>query len=69
VQLTASCGVASQEGEFHGLELLREADLAMYRAKRAGRNCTVVAGGELAELELPGEPEEPDYSVAESSTK
>jgi hypothetical protein len=25
--------------------------------------------GEVAEPELPGEPEEPDYSVAESSTK
>jgi hypothetical protein len=41
----------------------------VYRAKRAGRNCTVVTGRELAEPEVPGGPEEPDYSVAESSTK
>jgi diguanylate cyclase (GGDEF)-like protein len=75
VPLTASCGVASQDRELDGQELLRDADLAMYRAKRAGRNCTVVAGTD--EPERPGEPGEPeapeepgaDYSVAESSTK
>jgi diguanylate cyclase (GGDEF)-like protein len=70
VEVTASCGVASQESGLDGGGLLREADLAMYRAKRAGRNCTVVAGSEKPVTpEKPEKPEKPDYSVAESSTK
>lgn len=67
VELTASCGVASQDSELDGQGLLRAADFAMYRAKRAGRNCTVVAGSEGPEE--PEQTEEPDYRVAESSTK
>jgi PleD family two-component response regulator len=58
VALTASCGVASQDGGFDGPGLLRAADGAMYRAKRAGRNCTAVDGAEEA-----------GYRLADSSTK
>jgi diguanylate cyclase (GGDEF)-like protein len=58
VALTASCGVASQDGGFDGRGLLRAADGAMYRAKHAGRNCTAVDGAEEA-----------GYRLADSSTK
>jgi diguanylate cyclase (GGDEF)-like protein len=64
VKLTASCGVASQEDHTDGKKLLPVADRAMYRAKRAGRNCTVVAGSEKS-----GASGNAVYSVAESSTK
>lgn len=42
VQLTASCGVATRQrnGEIADV-LFKEADEALYRAKRAGRNCSV----------------------------
>jgi predicted signal transduction protein with EAL and GGDEF domain len=38
--MTASAGIASTEGspERDAADLLHEADLALYRAKRAGRN-------------------------------
>jgi diguanylate cyclase (GGDEF)-like protein len=58
VPLTASCGVATQRGDTDGRDLLRAADGAMYRAKRAGRNCTAVDGAEEA-----------GYRLADSSTK
>ena len=40
ILMTASVGIASTEGDLERTsdDLLREADLALYRAKRAGRN-------------------------------
>jgi diguanylate cyclase (GGDEF)-like protein len=46
---TVSAGVAEWDGAESGLELLSRADAALYRAKRKGRDRTVLAGGpELA---------------------
>ena len=46
VPLTTSCGLASQEENLDGADLLEAADDAMYSAKAIGRNCTVVDGAE-----------------------
>jgi diguanylate cyclase (GGDEF)-like protein len=53
VPLTISCGVASQDGNLDGADLIQSADDAMYRAKAAGRNRSVVDGAEIADYELP----------------
>ena len=45
-QLGASIGIALGTGKHNGHDLLLTADQAMYRAKRAGRGCHVVAGSE-----------------------
>lgn len=53
-QITVSVGVASFPA--HGLrrdELLASADAAMYAAKRAGKNCTSVAGDETTQGVIP----------------
>ncbi len=44
IEVTFSCGIAAlQEGE-NGHSLVLRADRALYDAKRAGRNCTCIAG-------------------------
>ncbi len=50
VQLTASCGIASlQLGADRPDRLLEDADVALYRAKRAGRNCSVAYSDQSAD--------------------
>jgi diguanylate cyclase (GGDEF)-like protein len=42
VSVSASIGVASTHASGHGLQrLCMDADAALYRAKRAGRNCVM----------------------------
>lgn len=46
-ELTASCGIASGQGAAADpVELFRAADEALYRAKRAGRDCTALSTGD-----------------------
>ncbi len=45
-QVTASFGVAACQPDDSGRQLVRRADLAMYRAKRAGRACVRLQDGE-----------------------
>jgi PleD family two-component response regulator len=53
VKVTASIGVASAETFGHALDvLLHEADMAVYDAKRQGRNKVVVAMSLAAESRL-----------------
>ncbi|MEN1939601.1 diguanylate cyclase [Luteimonas sp. MJ174] len=49
LQLTASIGVAMQDGHPDYERVLARADAAMYQAKRGGRDRVVVAEGELPE--------------------
>jgi len=51
LNVTCSIGVASDHGDLPAEELIRLADEALYRAKRAGRNRVRVQGEALAELE------------------
>jgi diguanylate cyclase (GGDEF)-like protein len=51
LHVTCSIGVASDHGELPSEELIRRADEALYRAKRAGRNCVRIQGEALAESE------------------
>lgn len=44
LNVTASVGVAEAHGEYVAEALLHEADLALYEAKRSGRNRAVAAG-------------------------
>lgn len=48
--VTMSCGIARLEPDCAVEASIAQADEAMYRAKRAGRNCTRVSTGSLAEL-------------------
>jgi len=50
LSVTASIGIATARDEMTSGDLLRNADLALYRAKAAGRNCSetydpTMAGG------------------------
>jgi two-component system, cell cycle response regulator len=44
VPFTVSLGTAAWDGQAPAIDLLRMADNALYRAKRAGRNCVIGAG-------------------------
>ena len=54
VRVTTSCGVATMEGGGPGDtgDLFRAADAALYEAKEAGRNCTMVAGAAGPQMRL-----------------
>ena len=45
LQVTLSCGVATHAHGERPDALIERADVALYKAKRRGRNCSVVAGG------------------------
>jgi predicted signal transduction protein with EAL and GGDEF domain len=47
--VTASIGIAAGDGEASEEDLLRNADLAMYRAKSAGKNCSRTFSTEMYE--------------------
>ncbi|MGB6902008.1 MAG: GGDEF domain-containing protein [Acidobacteriaceae bacterium] len=54
LSLTCSLGVASHDGTLPAEELINQADEALYRAKRLGRNC--VSAGAWKDLEGPALP-------------
>ena len=47
VRVTLSAGVATARATDDSDSLIARADAALYRAKRAGRNCVMVANGEI----------------------
>lgn len=60
-RITISAGVAEFQGETNGAALIEKADLALYSAKKRGRNRVVVAGAQSEKLkkinlrEMPGQ--------------
>ncbi len=47
--ITASLGISQHDASDHGQQIVKEADGAMYRAKRAGGNCIRIAGAGAGE--------------------
>ncbi|MEO1047118.1 MAG: GGDEF domain-containing protein [Pseudomonadota bacterium] len=62
LRVTASIGVAQWDAHAPYGEVFKRADDALYSAKRAGRDCVVVAGlADPDETETPGETNAPDF--------
>ena len=66
VRLTVSIGLAASRPEEPAEELLRRCDEALYRSKRAGRNCVTV--DRCLEVEAKGLPSSPPHTIARSFT-
>jgi diguanylate cyclase (GGDEF)-like protein len=63
VKITVSIGIAATETLGYEVDtLVRNADFAVYAAKRAGRNRIIVAGGDVV---APGEPGRDSMVAAE----